>query len=197
MNGKALAAGVGIGVGAVLIAGVASYVGVVTGRVSLDLGIGRRTRALGPITVDITAPRETVFAIAAAPYAERRPRAMGEKVQILARDGRAVLAAHYTPVGFGLTAVTLETVVLEEPDRIGFHLGRGPVPHVAEVFLFDPTATGTRLTYRGELATDLWRLGVLWGDLVTRSWIDVVEQSLDAISRRERTAWQSPATSIR
>lgn len=158
-----------------------AYVGVVTGRVTVDLGIGRRTRPLGPITLDIAAPRETVFAVAAAPYAERRPRALEEKVEILAREGRAVLAAHHTSVGLGLTATTVETVVLEEPDCIGFRLVRGPVPHVAETFRFEPTENGTRLTYDGELATDLWRLGGLWGDLVTRSWVSAVERSLDTI----------------
>ncbi len=44
-------------------AGAAAYVGVVTGRLSLDLDIGRRTRPLGPITVDIAAPRETAWRV--------------------------------------------------------------------------------------------------------------------------------------
>lgn len=177
-----------LGTGAAL-AAAGAYVGVVTGRITIDLGVGRRTRPLGPITFDIAAPRETVFAVAAAPYAERRPRAMQEKVEILGREGRALLAAHHTPVGFGLTATTVETVVLEEPDCIGFQLVRGPVPHVAETFVFEPTETGARLTYTGELATDLWRLGELWGDLVARSWIAAVEQSLDTIrAESERRA---------
>lgn len=106
---------------------------------------------------------------------------MEKKVEILAREGRALLAAHHTPIGLGLTATTAETVVLEEPDCIGFRLMRGPVPHVAETFGFEPTESGTRLTYTGELATDLWRLGELWGDLVARSWVAAVEQSLDTI----------------
>jgi len=84
-----------------------AYIGVVTGRLTLDLGIGRRTRPLGPLHLDIAAPRETVFAAAAAaPYADRQPRAMREKVEILERAGQMVLAAHRTPVGSGLTAVT-------------------------------------------------------------------------------------------
>ncbi len=63
-------------------AGTALYRSLLTGRSTLDLGVGRRTRALGPLSVDIAAPPETVFA-AAAPYAERRPRALMEKGHIL------------------------------------------------------------------------------------------------------------------
>ncbi len=162
-------------------AGAAAYVGLVTGRLALDLGIGRRTRALGPITVEIAAPREVVYAVAVAPYAERRPRAMAEKVRILDRTDQMVLAAHHTPVGKRLTAVTVETVTFDPPHRIGFRLVRGHVPLVTETFALEPTDTGTRLTYTGELGTDLGRLGELWGDLVARSWIGAVEASLELV----------------
>lgn len=171
-----LAAGAGIGA-----AGAVTYVGVVTGRLSLDLRVGRRTRPLGPLVVDIAAPREVVYAAATAPYAERRPRAMQDKVQILERGDGMVLAAHRTPVGGGLVAVTVETVTFAPPERIGFRLVRGPVPYVAETFELEETPNGTRLTYTGELATDLWRFGELWGDLVARSWIGAVESSLEQI----------------
>jgi hypothetical protein len=70
---------------AALAAGTALYRSLVTSRITLDLGVGRRTHALGPLTVDIAAPPETVFATAAAPYAERRPRALMEKIHILER----------------------------------------------------------------------------------------------------------------
>jgi hypothetical protein len=158
-----------------------AYLGVVTGRVTLDLGLGRRTRPLGPLHIDIAAPRETVFAAAAAPYAVRQPRAMGEKVEILEHAGQMVLAAHRTRVGSGLTAVTVETVTLDPPNRMGFRLLRGPVPHVIEIFAFDETAAGTRLSYNGELGTDFWRLGQAWGDLVARSWVDAVRDSMATI----------------
>jgi hypothetical protein len=58
---------------AALAAGTALYRSLVTVRVTLDLGVGRRTRALGPLSVDIAASPETVFAAAAAPYAGRPP----------------------------------------------------------------------------------------------------------------------------
>jgi hypothetical protein len=166
-----------------------AYIGVVTGRLTFDLGLGRRIRPLGPLHVDIAAPREIVFAAAAAPYADRQPRALREKVEILERAGQMVLAAHRTPVASGLTTVTVETVTLDPPNRMGFRLLRGPVPHVIETFIFDETADGTRLSYSGELGTDLWRLGQAWGDLVARSWVDVIRDSMDAIkTESERRA---------
>jgi hypothetical protein len=177
MNGLLVATSCAAFAGA---AAIGAYVGLVTGRLTIDLGIGRRTRPLGPLHVDIAAPRETVFA-AAAPYADRQPRAMREKVEILERAGQMVLAAHRTPVGSGLTAVTVETVTLDPPNRMGFRLLRGPVPHVIETFTLDETADGTRLTYSGELGTDLWRLGQAWGDLVARSWVHAVRDSMATI----------------
>jgi len=166
-----------------------AYVGMVTGRLTLDLGVGRRTRPLGPLHLDIAAPRETVYAVAAAPYTERQTRAMQEKVEILEHTEQMVLAAHRTPVGAGLTAVTVEIVTLDPPHRMGFRLLRGPVPHVTETFSFDETAAGTRLTYTGELGTDLWRLGQAWGDLVARNWVHAVQDSLAAVkSESQRRA---------
>jgi hypothetical protein len=55
------------------------------------------------------------------------------------------------------------------------------VPLVTETFDLHPTDSGTRLTYTGELATDLGWLGERWGDLVARNWIGAVENSLAAI----------------
>jgi uncharacterized protein YndB with AHSA1/START domain len=165
-----------------------AYVGLVTGRLSLDLGVGRRTRPLGPLTVEIAAPREMVYAVATAPYAERPPRAMKEKVVVLERSEGMVLAAHRTPVGARLVAVTVETVTFEPPARISFRLVRGPVPHVAETFELEETRNGTRLTYTGELGTDLGAVGECWGDLVERSWVAAVRESFTSIREAERGA---------
>jgi hypothetical protein len=158
-----------------------AYVGLVTGRLTVDLGVGRRTRPLGPIAVDIAAPRDVVYDLASAPYAERRPRALQEKVQILERADGMVLAAHRTPLPSGLTAVTVETVTFDPPSRIGFRLVRGPVPHVVETFTFDDVDGVTRLRYDGELGTDLGWLGQGWGDLVARAWVSTVRASLEDI----------------
>ena len=164
------------------------YLAAVTGALTVDLGVGRRTRPLGPITLTIDAPRERVFAAAAAPYAERQTRAMREKVQILERAGGMVLAAHRTPVGGGLTAVTVENVVLDPPEEIRFRLLRGPVPQVEETFAFEEANGTTTLTYMGVLGTDLWGLGQWWGNLVARTWEDTVRASLDQIkAEAERT----------
>lgn len=174
-------------------AGVASaalaYVLVVKGAVTLDLGLGRRVRPLGPIRIGIAAPRETVFEVVAAPYLGRTPRAMQAKVQVLERGADMVLAAHLTPLTPRLTVTTVETVRFERPDRVAFRLVRGPVPHVTETFELHETDAGTDLEYRGELGTDLWRLGSWWGDAVAGPWERAVEESLSGIcAEAERRA---------
>lgn len=183
------------GAGLVAGAGAAGYVGLVTGRLSLDLEVGRRTRPLGPVVVEIDAPRDVVYEAATAPYAERRPRALEEKVQVLERAHGMVLAAHRTPVGGGLVAVTVETVTFEPPARVGFRLVRGPVSAVTETFELSETASGTRLTYTGEMGTDLGPLGQRWGDVVARSWVAAVEQSLETIrTESERRSASRPSS---
>ncbi len=159
-------------------AGLAAlYALTVRGDLTLDLGVGRRHRDLGPQVVAIAAPREVVFDVIAAPY-ERTPRAMREKLEVLERGSDMVLAAHHTPVAFGLTATTVETVRFLRPGRIEFRLLRGPVPHVTEAFDLSEDGEETVLTYTGELGTDLWGLGARWGALVARSWERTVAASL-------------------
>ncbi len=185
MNRTGLAAGAAGALGVT----TAAYVGLVTGRLSMDLDVGRRTRPLGPLDVEVAAPRDVVYAVAVAPYAARRPRAMQEKVAILARSEGMVLAAHRTRVGGGLVAVTVETVTFEPPARIRFRLVRGPVPRVRETFDLTEVGRGTRLTYTGEMSTDLGRLGQSWGDVVERSWVAAVQESLAGIkTEAERRA---------
>lgn len=168
-----------------------AYAGLVTGRLTVDLGVGRRTRPLGPLTVEVAAPREVVYAVATAPYGERRPRAMREKVEIWERGDGMVLAAHRTPVGGGLTAVTVETVTFTPPERIAFRVVRGPVPHVVETFELTETPTGTLLHYTGEMGTDLGPVGQRWGDLVERSWVATVRSAFETI--RVEAERQGPA----
>lgn len=150
---------------------------LVRGALTLDLGVGRRTRPLGPQRVAIAAPREVVFDVIAGPY-HRTPRAMRHKLEVLERSEDMVLAAHHTPLAFGQRATTVETVRFERPERIAFHLVRGPVPHVTETFELTETDGTTELLYTGELGTDLWALGAWWGDLVAQSWERTVEGSL-------------------
>jgi hypothetical protein len=152
----------------------------VRGAVTLDLGLGRTLRPLGPIVVRIAAPREVVFDVISSPYLRRTPRALEEKLKVLERGQDLVLAAHFTEVG-PLVATTVETVRFEPPSRVHFRLVRGPVPHVVERFLLRETADGTELDYRGELGTDLWALGRWWGSAVARRWEAAVRASLAAV----------------
>jgi len=175
------------------LAGVAGVGGlawalVVRGSLSLDLGVGRRYRPLGPIAVRIAASRDVVFAVVSTPYLGRATRALREKVEVLERGDDLVLAAHHTRA-YGLTATTVETVRFEPPERIHFRLVRGPVPHVMETFVLTEADDETELLYSGELGTDLWTLGRLWGAAVARSWEATVAASLESIrAESERRA---------
>jgi hypothetical protein len=58
---------------------------------------------------------------------------------------------------------------------------RGPVPHSVESFVLERADGGTTLTWRGELGTDLWALGALWGDRVAHAWEHAVRASLEQV----------------
>jgi hypothetical protein len=180
---------------AAVAAGVATagYAGLVSGACPLDLGVGRRARPLGPQLVDVTAPPEVVFDVIAEPYLGRAPQALAGKLRVLERGSDMVLAAHFTPLGgrLGLVAQTVETVRFTRPERVDFRLVRGPVPHVVEAFVLaeQPGGTATTLTYQGELAADLWRLGQWWSGLVAHRWEQTVAVSLAAVkAEAERRA---------
>lgn len=175
----------------------AGYLGLVTGAVPVDLGLGRRTRPLGPFGVDIRAPRDVVFDILSEPYLARQTRAAAEKIRILERGRDMVLAAHRTPVRGRLVATTVETVRFTRPDRVDFRLTRGPVPHVVETFVLTTTADGTRLDYTGELGTDLWAVGARWGDLVARPWEHAVRVAFAAVKAEAERRSDRPARDIR
>ncbi|MGH3051007.1 MAG: SRPBCC family protein, partial [Gaiellaceae bacterium] len=155
---------------------------------TLDTGVGRRARPLGPVTFEIAAPRETVFDVIATPYLERTPRALQGELEVWERASDMVLAAHFTRVR-RRTTTTLETVRFERPERIAFRVVRGPVPHVAESFVLEETAAGSRLTWEGELGTDFWGLGAWWGDRVVGQWERAVRRSVAAVrAEAERRA---------
>jgi hypothetical protein len=171
----------------------AGYVGLVTGALSIDLGVGRRVRPLGPQLVEMAAPRELVFDVLAEPYLGRAPRAVADKLRVLERGGDMALAAHFTPLGgrLGLVAQTVETVRFTRPERVDFRLVRGPVPHVVEAFVLTEQAggAGTRLAYDGEIGADLWQAGQRWCDLVARQWEQTVAASLATVkAEAERRA---------
>jgi hypothetical protein len=60
----------------------AGYMLVVRGVVTLDLGLGRRVRPLGPIRLEVAASPETLFDVIAGPYLAKTPRAMRSKLQL-------------------------------------------------------------------------------------------------------------------
>jgi hypothetical protein len=153
---------------------------LVRGALTVDLGLGRSMRRLGPSTVRIDAPREVVYDVIAAPYLRRTPRALEEKLHVVERGTDLVLAEHFTKVE-KLVATTLETVRFEKPHVIQFRLVRGPVPHVVERFVLHETEAGTTLLYTGELGTDLWALGSWWGKRVASRWEATVQNSLAAV----------------
>jgi hypothetical protein len=158
------------------------------GALTIDTGIGRRVRGLGPVDFEIDAPREVVFDVLATPYLGRTPRALGGELEVLERGSDMVLAAHFTQVRCG-TTTTVETVRFDRPQRVDFRVVRGPVPHVVESFVLEPGRGGTRLTWQGELGTDFWWLGAWWGGRVARQWDRAVRRSLAAITEEaERRA---------
>jgi uncharacterized protein YndB with AHSA1/START domain len=169
------------GIVGVVAAGAGGYALLVRGALTLDLGVGRRVRPLGPIERTIAAPPETVFDAIAAPYLDRTPRAMQDKLDVWERGSDMALAAHRTTTG-RLTTTTVETVRFERPRRISFRLLRGPVPHVVETYELRAAQTGTAFIYSGEIGTDLWRLGSWWGDRVAAHWERAVAASIDSIA---------------
>ena len=151
------------------------------GSLTIDVGVGRRVRQLGPVTFEIAAPREIAFDVIAGPYLGRTPKALQKELQVWERATDMVLAAHFTEVKCGI-ATTLETVRFDRPGRVDFRLVRGPVPHVVESFVLEPSGDGTRLTWNGELGTDFWVIGAWWGERVARQWERAVRHSLAAIT---------------
>jgi hypothetical protein len=164
---------------------------------TLDLGLGRRVRPLGPIRIQIAAPPEVVFDVIATPYLHKTPRAMRDRLEVLERGTDLVLAAHHTPLSRGLTVTTVETVQFELPHRISFRLVKGPVPHVIERYELRPSDGGTAFDYHGELGTDLWRVGAWWGDRVAPSWERPVAATLEGVrgEAERRASRQRPKPS--
>jgi hypothetical protein len=182
------AAGIAAAVGGALAAGLRM---IASGKATLDVGVGRTVRPLGPLTLHIAAPRETVFDVVAGPYLGRTPRALETKLQVLERGEDMVLAAHFTPVGRYVTT-TVETVRFEPPGVVHFRLVRGPVPHVLEQFVLDETEDGTELRYHGELGADLWALGRWWSRRVAQKWEATVARSLEDVKREAERRARAP-----
>jgi hypothetical protein len=174
---------ISLGVLAALLIGLiaGAFMLLAMGRLNLDLGWGRSIHPLGPITVEIDAPRELVFEILAAPYLER---ASGPGIEVLARDGHLAVAAHHTKVHF-YTARTVEVIELNPPAGIGFRHLTGPVPHALEEFSLTDDGDRSELLYSGEIGIDFFVPGRLAGRLWVRpQWERAVRSHLEDVKER-------------
>ena len=90
----------GFGLAAGAVSGGVALGLLARGDLTLDTGLGRTVRALGPVTFLIDASREIVFDVIAMPYLGRTPRALAEEISVLERGGDMVLAAHRTRVEY-------------------------------------------------------------------------------------------------
>src|SRR5260370_12907462 len=79
------------------LAGLGYYL-LVTGKLTIDTGWGRRARPLGPFGVEVAAPAATVFDVIAAPYLARTPPPLSGKLQLLARGPHMLPPHHSTPL---------------------------------------------------------------------------------------------------
>jgi hypothetical protein len=157
------------------------FLALAMGRAHLDLSVGRSLHQLGPITATISAPREVVFEIIAAPYLGRTS---VTGIEVLARSEGLVVARHNTRVHF-YTAHTTEAVDFTPPTRVGFRHLSGPVPHALEEFALEETDAGTKLRYGGELGIDFFILGRIAGRYWVRpQWERVVSAHIQDLKQR-------------
>jgi hypothetical protein len=176
--------------GGTLVGGVITlFSWMARGRLTLDADLGRSFHRLGPLTVEIDAPRELVFEQLSAPYLGRTPRETAATLEVIERGSDMVVARHFSKIGF-YTSETVESVRFEAPRRISFRHLRGPVPHAVEAFELAELNGGTELVYTGELGIDFWVLGKLAGRYwVTPTWLGIVHEHLDEV----RTAVEARA----
>ena len=155
---------------------------IARGAITIDTGVGRRLQPLGPPSWTIAAPREVVFDEIAAPYLRKTPVGLRDKLEVWERGTDMALAAHFTSRGRFSVTTTVETIRFDEPQSITFRLLRGPVPHVAESFELEDVDGQCQLTWKGELGTDFWAPGALWGKRVAHEWEKAVARSLASIA---------------
>jgi hypothetical protein len=170
--------------------GGAAYAGFILmsrGRLVVDVGWGRSYFPLGPIEVQMAAPREVVFDVIEGGYSESAPAEVKRHIKVIERAGDLVVAEHRTPLQL-MDAITVETVRFDRPSRVVFALLRGPVPHVHETFELLERDGVTTLTYQGTLGADLWLFGRWYGGRVVKpAWERVVAASLKGVKAQAET----------
>jgi hypothetical protein len=174
--------------GGTLVGGVITlFSWMARGRLTLDADLGRSFHRLGPLILEIEAPRELVFEQLSAPYLGRTPRETAASLEVIERGSDMVVARHVSKVAF-YTSETVESVRFEAPGRISFRHLRGPVPHAVEAFELVERNEGTELVYTGELGIDFWLLGKLTGRYwVTPTWIGIVREHLEDVKTAAET----------
>ena len=97
------------------------------------------------------------------------PNEFGEGATVVERSGNRLLMEFVSREGKRLYR-TLEEVNLFSPERITFRHLEGPLRHASEEFRFAEAATGTSITYRGQIECRMpWLPGVGW--LVARWYV--------------------------
>jgi hypothetical protein len=151
----------------IVVLGVATLVRLMrVGKLTLDTGWGRTIHPLGPIVLEVHAPRELVFEQISAAYLGSTPKSLRGHLEVVDRGADLVLARHWSTTRF-TNAQTLETVGFEPPERVRFRHVRGPVPHAVEEFVLRETEAGTTFEYRGEIGLDFW----WFGSVAARRWV--------------------------
>jgi Polyketide cyclase / dehydrase and lipid transport len=186
--------------GALLIGGLAAgFLLLAMGRLHLDLGWGRSLHELGPIELEIAAPRELVFKLISEPYLGHTPE--DSKIEVLARGEDLAVAAHLTKVHF-YEARTVEVIEFDAPARVGFRHLTGPVPYAVEQFALEETDGGTTLRFSGEVGIDFYLLGRIAGrywvrpqwERAVREHLDDLKERADELHRRRRSPRSSQPT---
>jgi hypothetical protein len=171
--------------GSLLVGGAAL---VTRAGLTLDIGIGRRIRPLGPIVLDIAAPPEVVFDVIAAPYLGRTPRALRNKLEVIERGADLVLAAHFTPVAPGLTVPRSRPCGSSDPTASRSRSSRGRCRTCSNATNCDRATSVPRSSTAASSAPTCGHSaapGAMWSP----SWEQTVEQSLESVrTEAERRA---------
>lgn len=151
----------------VLVLGIVALVRLMrVGKLTLDTGWGRTVHEVGPIVLEVDAPRDVVFEQISAAYLGSTPKSLRGHLEVVDRGADLVLARHWSKTRF-TNAQTLETVGFEAPERVRFRHVRGPVPHAVEEFVLTENGSGTSFEYHGEIGLDFW----WFGSIAARRWV--------------------------
>ncbi len=107
------------------------------------------TEPIHPVRIDINAPRELVFEMAAA-VGGSLPDGPPHASELIRRDGNVLVVRFSAPAPFRFFGF-LEEVTLRAPMRIDYRVLEGPLDHVVEWLDLDEVGGVTTVTYAGEV----------------------------------------------